>query len=117
MDVSGFAAQNDDLEAVVLVEVHVGCGHDHAELGVLNGMQLFLHVACMMVEHDRERSHDLGAGDAALIDDERVAHEVAYHLAAVFRKPATCYVRIEQHEKVLGHGDREPDQFARHADP
>ena len=42
--------------------MHVRRRNDEPEVLVLNIMQRFLHVACVMVEHDGERAHDFGSG-------------------------------------------------------
>ena len=45
-------AQHDDLLAHVLIKVHMHGRHDVAEVLVLDGMQLFLQVVGMVIEHD-----------------------------------------------------------------
>ena len=61
-----FAAQHDDLKAMVRVEMHVHGRDDGFEVIVLDSVQLLLQVAGVMVEDDGQRAHHLHARRGAL---------------------------------------------------
>ena len=75
---------------------------------VLDAVEFVAYVSRVMVEHDGERAHDLFAGHGAFFVDERVAHQVANDLAAVFRQAASRDQGIEANQEALGHCNREP---------
>ena len=104
VDIGCLAAQDDDFEAGILVEMHMGRRHDHAEMRMLDTMQSFLHIAFVMIEYDGERAYNFGSRNFALFLNERVAYQIADDFAAVFGHAATSHQPIEPHEQPLGHG-------------
>ena len=98
----------------MLVEMHMERGHDVAEVVVLDVVQLLLHIRRMMVEHDRQRAHHLHARRRALVLDERIAHQVAHHFAAVLRQTTASDQLVEAHQKLLGHRHREAHEIIAH---
>ena len=53
-------------------------------------------------------------GVTALVFHQRVAHEVAHHLAAVLGQSAPGHQLVEADEQLLGHGHREAHEVVAH---
>ena len=76
LDLGGLALDDDDLEAVVMIEVHVG-GADRLYVVAMLGVHDAVHqITLMVVVDDGEDSHDGFATCVPLLDDELLADQV-----------------------------------------
>ena len=111
-NVAGVAAENDDLEAVLVVDVDVHGRDDLTEVLVLYAVELVAQVAGVVVEDERQYAEDLGIGRLGDLLIECVAHEVAYGLGAVLGSAAAGDVGVESACELFGHGDGESHEIA-----
>ena len=102
------AAQHDDLEAVVGVEVHVQRRDDLLVVGVLVLGELVGEVAGVVVVDQRDGADDLAVAGVPLLLDERRPDQVAERLRAV-DVALLGDERVEALEQALLDRDTEPD--------
>ena len=106
------AAHGDDLEAVIVIEVHVQRGdHRVAEL-VLDFRQALGELAHVVLVDEHQRAGDVAAAHHGLFDEAR-ADQIADRLAAV-RVPLARDLRVERGEQIFFDGHAEPDEVASH---
>jgi GTP-binding protein len=109
-DVGG-PAHDDDLEAVIVVEVDVHGGTHRVPEAVLNLGELLREVAHVMVVDERER-RDARLALAHLLLRHLGAHEIPQDLGA--GRPSGLDEGVELGEERVFHGDPEPDEHVFH---
>ena len=103
-DGAGGASEDDDFEAVVVVEVDVEGGDDEVAVFVLDVVDLVAELAGVVVVDHGEGGGDVLGGVAPFLGDEGFADEVAQGLGAV--GVAFAFVAlVEGGEEFGGHGD------------
>ena len=96
------ATQDGDLEAHALVEVHVRRGDDAVAMLVLYAVELVAQVVRVVVEDYRERADDFRERVFHLLVHERLAHEIADGLGAVWRGSTARGEAVELLEQGIG---------------
>lgn len=105
------AAHDDDLEAVVVVEVHVHRGANGVPEAVLELGQPLGEVADVVVVHEGEGS-DGGLAFSHLLLGNLGPNEVAEDLGAC--RPARLDDRVELGQEGVFHGDAKADEHVFH---
>ena len=83
LDLGGFAVDDEDFEAGVVVEMGVAGGDDEVVEGVLEVGELLADAVGVMVIDEGDGADDGGVGGGGLVADEAVADEIAEGLRAV----------------------------------
>lgn len=74
------STQDNDLQAIMGVEMNVHRGDDVLVMGMLDMVELVLEIRGMVIKDDGQRPDDLLEGVLPLLIDESVPYQVAYHL-------------------------------------
>ena len=112
-DLAGAAAEDEDLQAARVVEVHVRGGDDEADVLVLQVGQPLEELALVVVVGERDRGHALGVvvGEGQRV--ELVADEAGHPARAAGEAPRG-HPAVEAGEELVRQGDAH-DLALRHA--
>jgi hypothetical protein len=75
-DIGGLAADHEDLEAIIVIEVDVKSGEDGVKVIVLDSRKLLIQHADVMVVHKGERADDEAVRGFGHLLDEFVPNEI-----------------------------------------
>jgi hypothetical protein len=107
LDGGGFAADRQDLHAVVMIEVHVQRGDDHVVVVVLNIGERSLDMLLVMVVNQGDGAGDFVVGEALVMLNETGTDKIRNGLRAVGVALLLRHL-VQLPSQRPGHRNREP---------